>query len=234
MILRKIKQEIEKYDVPENWINYQRFFKEKLDEPYGLKSAVFRDISNRCFNEVKDRPKREILDVCDQLLASKMRYGRGIAFDWALKVKSQYDKSDFRRFEAWLKAYVTDWGACDSLCTGAIGNLVLQFPELASKTKKWASSKNRWLRRAAAVSLIVPVRKRLLLENVFQTADILLTDQDDMVQKGYGWMLKEAANRFPDEVFAYVMKHKAKMPRTALRYAIEKYPPHLRKQAMAT
>lgn len=46
-------------------------------------------------------------------------------------------------------------------------------------------------------------------------------------------MLKEAANCFPEEVFAYVMKHKADMPRTALRYAIEKYPTRMRKQAMA-
>jgi 3-methyladenine DNA glycosylase AlkD len=106
------------------------------------------------------------------------------------------------------------------------------YPDLISKTRKWAKSENRWFRRAAAVSLIVPVRDGLLLKEVFRTADILLTDDDDMVQKGYGWMLKEAGNVFPDEVFAYVMKHKAVMPRTALRYAIEKYPPAKRKQAM--
>ena len=54
-----------------------------------------------------------------------------------------------------------------------------------------------------------------------------------MVQKGYGWMLKEASNLYPQEVFQYVMRHKIKMPRTALRYAIEKLPPGLRKKAMA-
>ena len=67
---------------------------------------------------------------------------------------------------------------------------------------------------------------------VFKTADLLLTDDDDMVQKGYGWMLKEAANRFPNEVFNYVMKNRRDMPRTALRYAIEKYPAAKRKEAM--
>lgn len=54
-----------------------------------------------------------------------------------------------------------------------------------------------------------------------------------MVQKGYGWMLKEASNLYPEEVFQYVVRHKRKMPRTALRYAIEKLPPGLRKKAMA-
>lgn len=57
-------------------------------------------------------------------------------------------------------------------------------------------------------------------------------DDQDMVQKGYGWMLKVAGDYYPDEVFSYVMKRKDKMPRTALRYAIEKYPPHKRKEAM--
>ena len=54
-----------------------------------------------------------------------------------------------------------------------------------------------------------------------------------MVQKGYGWMLKEASNHNQKGVFAFVMKHKAKMPRTALRYAIEKLPAILKKKAMA-
>jgi 3-methyladenine DNA glycosylase AlkD len=59
-----------------------------------------------------------------------------------------------------------------------------------------------------------------------------LKDKDDMVQKGYGWLLKEASRTHEREVFDYVMKHKAKMPRTALRYAIEKMPEKLRSKAM--
>ena len=61
---------------------------------------------------------------------------------------------------------------------------------------------------------------------------ILLEDRDDMVQKGYGWMLKEASKKHQAEVFDYVMKQKARMPRTALRYAIEKMPVEMRRRAM--
>jgi 3-methyladenine DNA glycosylase AlkD len=161
-----------------------------------------------------------------------MRYGRFVAFEWASRVRKDHVASDFRRFESWLKKYVDNWGQCDHLCGAVLGPLVFQFPDLVARTTKWTKSKNRWLRRAAAVTLIVPVRNKTLLDRVFATADILLLDQDDMVQKGYGWMLKEASNEYPDEVFAYVMKHKAEMPRTALRYAIEKYPPLRRKKAM--
>ena len=99
--------------------------------------------------------------------------------------------------------------------------------------KKWAISDNRWARRAAAVSLIVPARKGLFLEEIFAIADLLLTDADDLVRKGYGWMLKAASQARQNAVFEYVMAHKAAMPRTALRYAIEKMPEELRRRAMA-
>jgi 3-methyladenine DNA glycosylase AlkD len=60
-----------------------------------------------------------------------------------------------------------------------------------------------------------------------------LLDDDYLVQNGYGWMLKVVSNSYPDEVFNYVMKHKAEMPRRALRYAIEKLSPGLKKKAMS-
>jgi 3-methyladenine DNA glycosylase AlkD len=98
--------------------------------------------------------------------------------------------------------------------------------------KDWAKSPNRWVRRASAVSLIIPARKGMFLKDIFEIADILLLDKDDMVQKGYGWMLKATSETYQKEVFDYVMSKKEIMPRTALRYAIEKVPQELRVEAM--
>jgi 3-methyladenine DNA glycosylase AlkD len=232
MIIDKIRREIARYDKPENRLNYQRFFKEKLKEPYGLKTSIIRKISNDCFKEVKHLARDEILGYSDKLLESDERYFRVIAFEWAHKVRKQYVRGDLKRFESWLKKYVDNWGSCDHLSGNVLGEIITQYPDLVVKTMKWTKSTNRWVKRAAAVSLIVPVRRGLLLDKVFQTADTLLTDTDDMVQKGYGWMLKEASHQFPEEVFNYVMEHKKVMPRTALRYAIEKLPPNKRREAM--
>jgi len=80
--------------------------------------------------------------------------------------------------------------------------------------------------------LIIPARRGKFLEDILTIADILLTDSDDLVQKGYGWMLKEASKPHQEEIFNYVMKNKKVMPRTALRYAIEKMPPELKRRAM--
>jgi 3-methyladenine DNA glycosylase AlkD len=106
------------------------------------------------------------------------------------------------------------------------------YPDHLSDLKKWTLSDNRWVRRASAVSLILPARHGKFLRDIFEIAEILLLDKDDMVQKGYGWMLKEASKPYQKEVFDFVMKNKAVMPRTALRYAIEKMPTELKLMAM--
>jgi len=107
------------------------------------------------------------------------------------------------------------------------------YPEYISELKRWAKLDNRWMRRAAAVTLIIPARHGLFLDDIFEIATLLLHDRDDLVQKGYGWMLKAASQAHCNEVFNFVMRHKATMPRTALRYAIEKMPDEMKKDAMA-
>ena len=82
------------------------------------------------------------------------------------------------------------------------------------------------------VTLILPARKGKFLSDIFEIAQLLLEDQDDLVQKGYGWLLKEASKKHQRQVFDFILKHKKTMPRTALRYAIEKMPEKLRKEAM--
>lgn len=63
-------------------------------------------------------------------------------------------------------------------------------------------------------------------------ADELLADDDNMVQKGYGWLLKAASEAHPDDVFNFLMARKTAMPRTAFRYALEKLPKDKRELAM--
>ncbi|MEW5993185.1 MAG: DNA alkylation repair protein [Candidatus Zixiibacteriota bacterium] len=231
-VIRKLRQELKKYTDRKYRINAQQFSKEKLKNPWVLRTPILRQVSTRFFGEVRKLSKQQVFELCEDLLESGDSEERFFAFDWAYQLRKTYEPSDFPRFETWLKKHVTGWGSCDHLCIGPLGYLIHQFPDLVAKTEPWAKSRNRWLRRAATVVLIYSVRRGQLLPTVFQVADRLLLDQEDLVQKGYGWMLKEAGNQFPEEVFQYVMRHRDRMPRTALRYAIEKYPPEKRKRAM--
>ena len=109
----------------------------------------------------------------------------------------------------------------------------MKYPQHIDRLKTWTASENMWLRRASAVSLIVPAKQGKFLQDIFEIAERLLMDKEDLVQKGYGWLLKESCHSHQDKVFEYVMRRKAAMPRTALRYAIEKMPDDMRKRAMA-
>jgi 3-methyladenine DNA glycosylase AlkD len=144
-----------------------------------------------------------------------------------------FKPGDFLVFEKWVDTYVNNWASCDTLCNHTVGEFLEMYPEYIRELKKWAASRNRWMRRASAVSLIIPAREGKFLKEIFQIADILLLDNDDLVQKAYGWMLKAASQAYQKEVFDYVMSKKSIMPRTAFRYAIEKMPQELKTIAMS-
>ena len=209
----------------------KRFFKEEV-KFHGVKSAHVKKIAAKYLREIKDRDKNEIFSLCENLLQSGYGEEAFIAFEWAYSLRKKYVAEDFAVFERWVDLYVDNWAKCDTLCNHTLGSFVEMYPQFIENLTVWARSENRWLRRASAVTLILPARKGAFLKEVFDVSDILLEDRDDMVQKGYGWMLKEASKKHQAEVFDYVMRWKAKMPRTALRYAIEKMPVQMRKTAM--
>jgi 3-methyladenine DNA glycosylase AlkD len=230
-LLNRIRQTLIESSDENTRIGSRRFFKEAITV-HGVKSATAQKISKEFFAEVKDKPKAEILALCEKLWQSGYLEESFIASDWSDRLQKQFEPADFKTFEHWIKNFVNNWASCDTLCNHTVGNFVMMYPEFISKLKEFAHSENRWVKRAAAVSLIVPARKGLFLKDIFQIADTLLMDSDDMVQKGYGWMLKVASQAHQLEVFEYVMSKKAVMPRTALRYAIEKMPDEMKKQAM--
>ena len=209
----------------------QRYFKESI-RSYGIRSSTLRAISREHFKKVKNLPKNEIFQICDHLWRSGIMEESIIACDWSYRVRKYYEPEDFSVFEYWIQNYVDNWASCDTLCNHTVGEFIEMYPEYITKLKEFTGSENRWMRRAAAVSLIVPARKGLFLDDILQIGDALLTDEDDMVQKGYGWMLKVCSQSHLQEVFNFVMERKKVMPRTALRYAIEKMPAGLKAKAM--
>ena len=77
---------------------------------------------------------------------------------------------------------------------------LIMYPEYLQELKRWAKSPNRWMKRSSAVSLIIPARNGKFLKEIIELADIMLTDGDDMVQKGYGWMLKAVSQAHQKEI----------------------------------
>lgn len=209
----------------------ERFFKEEV-KLYGVRSGIVNRIGKDHYTALKDKHKSNIFDVCEVLWKSGIMEESFVACNWSYYVHKQYEPVDFEIFERWVGRYVSNWASCDTLCNHTVGSLIEMYPDTIAGLKRRTTSDNRWMRRASAVSLIIPAKKGKFLNDIFEIALKLLTDKDDMVQKGYGWMLKAASQAHQKEVFDFVIRNKPYMPRTAYRYAMEKMPPELRIKAM--
>jgi 3-methyladenine DNA glycosylase AlkD len=231
-ILIKIRQDLTTNSDEKTKKSGERFFKEEVSL-YGVRSAIVGNIAKDNFKTVKDLPKASIFELCEQMWQSGLMEESFIACNWSYFLSKKFTPDDFATLEKWVGTYLNNWASCDTLCNHTVGAFIEMYPEYLKELKRWAKSPNRWMKRASAVSLIVPARRGKFLMEIFELADIMLMDGDDMVQKGYGWMLKVASQKHQKEVFEYVMKNKAAMPRTALRYAIEKMPVELKALAMA-
>jgi 3-methyladenine DNA glycosylase AlkD len=230
-IIASIRRELSEKSNEELKASSQRYFKESI-LCYGSETTSVTKLAKSTFKNISDKSKPEIFEMCEELWRSGYMEESFIACEWSYLVHDSYEPEDFVVFERWVSKYVSNWASCDTLCNHSVGEFLEMYPEYVQELKRWAHSENRWMKRAAAVSLIIPARKGKFLKDIFDIADILLMDKDDLVQKGYGWMLKAASQASQKEVFEYVMQKKTVMPRTALRYAIEKMPPELREEAM--
>jgi len=222
-LLREGKEEIRKSGA--------RFFKEEV-RLHGVKAPRVEKMAKAIFKDIRKEGKGRIYSYCEELLGSGYLEEGFVACHWSYALQSEYSPEDFLLFERWVDRYVTNWAVCDTFCNHTMGAFLERYPEYVARLSAWARSENRWVRRASAVSLIIPVRRGKFLTEAFSIADLLLLDPEDMVQKGYGWLLKVASQPHQAEVFDFVMNRKARMPRTALRYAIEKMPAELRRRAM--
>ncbi|MBU2634037.1 MAG: DNA alkylation repair protein [Nanoarchaeota archaeon] len=227
-IINSIKKELQKnidLKYKEGATNY---FKETI-KPYGVRTPIVRKIARN----YRRLDFKETIKLCEELLKSKYFEFGVVAFTLIGFHKKKFTKETFKIFESWVKKYVDNWAWCDFLCTDLIGYVIEKHPELINVLEIWTSSKNRWVRRAAAVSLIKPAKRGLFLKDVFKISNLMLQDRDDMVQKGVGWLLKETTNsKNRNKVVGFIEKNKFKMPRTMLRYSIEKLDEKTRKHIL--
>lgn len=231
-ILEQVRKELIANADEKTKASGQRFFKEPIVS-FGVKAHTAKKISKASFKLLSGKTKEEIFELCEKLWQTGYIEESFVACEWSYYLCKEYKPADFEVFARWINLYVSNWASCDTICNHTVGEFIMKYPGFINRLKEFAKSDNRWVRRAAAVSLILPARKGMFLTDIFEIAEILLLDEDDLVQKGYGWMLKVASQSHQQEVFDFIMKHKAVMPRTALRYAIEKMPEGMRRRVIS-
>ena len=117
---------------------------------------------------------------------------------------------------------INNWDLVDLSCRFIIGEYLLD--KSRDILYHLAQSPLLWDNRIAIVSTYAFIRKEQL-EDTYALSDLMMQHPHDLMHKAIGWMLREAGKRDPERLYDYVMSHRADMPRTMLRYAIEKFSP---------
>ncbi len=192
-----------------------------------IERSVCRDMAKTCTVD-------EAMEFCDVLLRRRIFELTLFAMKFLERFSDRVGEAHLERFEQWLECDLCDnWAATDALCPHSVGPIIQRHPELAPRLLQWAESENRWLRRGAAVSLVILLRQGLLLDLAYSIASKLILDKDDdLVQKGCGWMLREAGKTNPDMLEQFLLRHGPNIPRVTIRYALEKFPKEKRSELL--
>ena len=191
----------------------------------GIKVPVQRGICKRYGNlTIKD---------IQELLNSKIHEHRLCAL---FALVSRYKKANKiekgRIFNFYLKnaKKINNWDLVDLSAPYIVGNYLLEDSQLKKILEKLAKSKNLWEKRIAIVSTYSFIKNNKHLEDVLNISYILLKDKHDLIHKAVGWMLRELGKKDLEALECFIRSYYKDIPRTTLRYAIEKFPEKKRKR----
>ena len=227
-----IIQEIKKRENKEQAKALARFFKTgkgqygEGDIFLGMKVPESREIAKK----FKDIPMKEV----QGLLNSKIHEHRLIAlFILIDKYKRESEQEKKKIFDFYLKntRNINNWDLVDLSAPNIIGDFLLIKRKERKILYVLVKSKNLWERRIAVLATFAFIREKQF-DDVFRIANMLLRDKHDLIHKAVGWMLREVGKRDCKKEKEFLTKYCSRMPRTMLRYSIEKFNEKERKYFM--
>jgi 3-methyladenine DNA glycosylase AlkD len=210
----------------------QWFFKDEI-KSHGWYTAKLRREAVRFRRRIRKEFGLDfLLQVADELFAGRVLEEKVFAVFLLEKPTVEFGDAAFRLFESWLPR-ISSWADHDGLVHYLIAPMVANKPERTARVFRWAKSRDRWRRRAACVALIQGTRKKLFFPEIKRLSNLLLSDEDDMVQKGLGWLLRETAKADTKRTVPYLMSIRERAPRRVLRTACETLPAGARRRILA-
>lgn len=221
MSLTEIRKAISKQKNPTQAVNLQRFFKTGKGE-YG-EGDIFYGIKVPEQRIIAKQFKDLALDDLKNLILSKVHEERLIAaFILVDQFKSGDEKKKKIIFNFYLKNRkgINNWDLVDLSAPKIVGAYLIDKEK--DLLYKFARSKDLWEKRMSIISTQAFIREHYF-DDTLNISEILLSDKHDLIHKAVGWMLREVGNRDMETEEEFLRKHYKKVPRTMLRYAIEKF-----------
>ncbi len=210
----------------------QHFFKEEI-QSHGWHTAALRRAANGYRREISNQSGREfLLRTADKLFSGRVLEEKIFAVFLLERLTTEFGDEEFRLFESWLDR-ISSWADHDALVHYLIAPMVVADKARLADVFRWAKSHNRWRRRAACVSLIRGARHKAYFLEIKRLPEMLLADENDMVQKGLAWLLRETAKADPARTVPYLLKIRNRAPRLVLRAACETLPAASRSRVLS-
>jgi 3-methyladenine DNA glycosylase AlkD len=208
----------------------QRYFKNTV-KAFGISAPDIRRLAAELYKSVQGTwTPGDAVALCDILLAEPELESKAIGALILARFKKEFPASLLAKVKGWLAADLLDnWASVDVFCTDAMGAFLASHPASVEEIKSWAFHRNRWVKRASAVSFIKLAKREEFLGPIYEISASLFPVHDDLVQKANGWLLREAGKRDAKRLESFLVKHGRAIPRTTLRYAIERFPEAKRK-----
>jgi 3-methyladenine DNA glycosylase AlkD len=194
---------------------------------YNCGTAAMRALARSIYLEHRDRwTIQHAMTLADALIQDRYLEAKSVGIEVVSRYSRSFTPALLNRWKRWLAAdYSANWATTDAMCGALIGPLLVRFPEKADAMRAWSTHKNMWVRRASIVGLIPLARKGQALDLLYGIAKQLHADDEDLIQKAVGWALREAGKSDSRRLERYLRANGPSIPRTTLRYAIERFPP---------
>jgi len=228
-----IKEDLAKIADPAQESVYNRFFKTgkgqygEGDVFLGIKNPLTRAVAKKYFKEISFKELEE-------LLLSPIHEHRFVALVCLVEkyqrlAKTKADKKEIFDFYIKFSERANNWDLVDISCPKIVGSYLLEFPLERKILYQLVKSKNLWQQRIAIVSTYTLI-KAGDLQDCLAISEILLAHHHDLIHKAVGWMLRELGKKDQALLENFLRDYYQEIPRTTLRYAIERFEEGKRKQ----
>jgi 3-methyladenine DNA glycosylase AlkD len=201
---------------------------------YNVGTTPMRALARSIHERHRDRwLLDDAMALADALIVDRYLETKSIGIEVVARYRRAFTPRLLGRWKRWLAGnHSANWATTDAICGALVGPLLVAFPERAAEMRAWSQHRNMWVRRASIVGLIPLARKGAALDLLYENATRLHADHEDLIQKAVGWALREAGKADAVRLERYLLANGPSIPRTTLRYAIERFPPAKRRMML--
>jgi 3-methyladenine DNA glycosylase AlkD len=202
---------------------------------YNVGMKTVRSMAREIYvNNRADWTVEDAMHFADGLMRDPFLETKSIAIEVVARFRRSFTPRLLPAWKRWLAGNLSaNWATTDAMCGLLIGPLLASHEPLLPVMRTWSHHRNMWVRRASAVALLPAIRRGLALDVAYDVAKALHSDSEDLIQKAVGWVLREAGKEDTGRLERYLRANGSAIPRTTIRYAIERFPTRKRKDLLA-